>query len=92
MIVTIETVLQEYESLLAKRLTYDQADRWAWNMMQLQDEHKLVYEPPEDERLLWELILYLYGIDMPDSRDLTKPITTDLDIVDFLKQKGVYRL
>lgn len=92
MTVSIETVLQEYESLLAKQLTYGQADRWAWRMMELQDAGELIYEPPVNERLIWELITYLYGLDVPSMTDRTQPGRGDLDIVDFLKEKGVYML
>lgn len=92
MTVTLETVLQTYESLLARRLTYDQADRWAWNMMELQDNGELIYEPPANEQLIWELITYLYGIDMPSMSDRNQSSRGDLDVIDFLKEKGVYKL
>ncbi|PRY31765.1 hypothetical protein CLV58_12260 [Spirosoma oryzae] len=34
MVVTVEAVLTIYESLLTHQLTYDEADRWAWGMME----------------------------------------------------------
>lgn len=92
MIVSLETVLKIYESLLTQQLSYDQADRWAWKMIELHDEYKLVYEPPEDKELLWELITYLYGIDVPSMTDRNQTARRDIDIIDFLKEKGLYRL
>ena len=92
MTVSIETVLQKYESLLTKRLTYNEADRWAWKMMELQDAGKLIFEPPANERIIWELITFLYGIDVPSTTDRTQPSRGDTDVIDFLKEKGLYRL
>ncbi|MBC3789085.1 hypothetical protein FHK02_5664 [Spirosoma sp. LMG 31448] len=54
--------------------------------MKLQDTRELIYEPPANEQLIWELITYLYGIDMPSMRDRTQLSRGDLDIIDFLKK------
>lgn len=61
-------------------------------MMQLFDDEKLEFDPKENEELIWQLIQYLYGIDMPSISDRTKTMISDLDIIDFLKEKNVYNL
>ncbi|MCE7060846.1 hypothetical protein [Dyadobacter sp. CY343] len=92
MVVSVNIILEKYASVLNGSLSYSNADRWAWKMMQLFDDGKVEFEPKEDEELIWQLIQYLYGIDMPDARDRLKPSRTNLDIIDFLKEKNVYNL
>lgn len=90
MVVTVNIVLEKYASVLNGSLSYSDADRWAWEVMQLFDDGKLEFEPKE--KLIWQLIQYLYGIDMPSVSDRTKTMISDLDIIDFLKEKNVYNL
>ena len=90
MVVSVNIVLEIYTSILNGSLSYSDADRWAWEMMQLFDDGKLEFEPTEKEELTWQLIHYLYGIDMPDMEDRTKPSRNNLDTIDFLKEKGGY--
>lgn len=90
MIVTVESVLKIYKLVLTQQLTYDEADRWAWDKMQLMDDRKLEFEPEDKEDLIWNLIDYLYGIDISIVEDRNKPAKSDLDIIDFLKANGVY--
>lgn len=89
-LVDINTVLAVYKSLLNKTLTYTEADRWAWSMIEKLDSGMLSFFPPEEEGLIWELIHFLYGIDIPDLEDRNKAARTDNDIIDFLKDKKVY--
>lgn len=89
-VVNVDMVLGMYNSLLNNKLSYSEADRWAWNMMQESDNGTLLFQPSQDEELIWELIQFLYGIDMPDMEDRSKTARKDIDIIDFLKQKNVY--
>ncbi len=90
MVINIETVLKVYASLLDGRLSYSDADRWAFELIQLNDDKRLEFEPRQEEKLLWELIIYLAGIDMPSVKDRSKTMIGKDDIIDFLKKKGVY--
>ncbi|EFK56018.1 hypothetical protein ACFU8T_04605 [Sphingobacterium spiritivorum] len=92
MVVSVNIVLEKYASVLNGSLSYSEADRWAWEMMQLFDGGKLEFEPKENEELIWQLIQYLYGIDIPSVSDRTKTMISDLDIIEFLKEKNVYNL
>lgn len=89
-VITTNIVLKVYNSLLNNTLSYSDADRWAWDMMQEFDKGNLLFDPIQDEDLIWELIQFLYGIDMPDIDDRSKTARTNADIIDFLKQKNVY--
>lgn len=89
-VINVDMVLRVYNSLMKNALTYSEADRWAWNMMQAFDNEALSFDPSEDEKLIWELIQFLYGIDMPDIEDRNKTARTNVDIIDFLKSKNLY--
>lgn len=92
MVININIVLDMYSAVLSGKLSYSDADRWAWEMIKLFDNGGLEFEPREDENLIWQLTKYLYGIDMPCVNDRTKTIISDLDIIDFLKEKKVFHL
>jgi hypothetical protein len=42
-------------SILDRTLSYSDADRCAWNVIQLNDSKQLRFEPEEDKEILWEL-------------------------------------
>jgi hypothetical protein len=89
MVVNKDIILKIYKSLLNGSLSYADADRWAWEMMQLFDDDKLNFEPEEDEGILWELIQYLYGIDIPSMTDRAKTAREKIEIEEFLKKKNI---
>lgn len=89
MVINLKKAVQIYKSILKKELTYSEADRWAWKMMQLNDEKQLVFDPNHDETLIWELIQYLYGLDMPSINDRSKTARNDSDIKKFLIEKNI---
>lgn len=89
-VINIDMVLRVYNSLMKNELTYSEADRWAWDMMQAFDNGTLSFEPPEEEELIWELIQFLYGIDVPDMEDRNKTARTNIDIAHFLTSKNLY--
>ncbi|PHS10574.1 MAG: hypothetical protein COA88_02175 [Kordia sp.] len=85
-VINREKLVDIYNSILNGELSYPNADRWAWKMMENYDNNELIFEPNEEEPLLWELIQYLYGIDMPSMSDRTKTARTNEDIKYFLKE------
>lgn len=89
MVVNQDIILEVYKSVLNGSRSYADADRWAWEMMQLFDDDKLNFEPENDEAVLWELIQYLYGIDTPSITDRTKTARDNIDIKEFLKEKNI---
>jgi hypothetical protein len=92
MVITVDIVLKVYASVLDGSITYSNADRWAWGIIELFDNENLTFEPREKEKIIWELIQYLYGIDMTSMEDRTRMMISNLDIIDFLKEKNVYGL
>ena len=62
--ITFEDVAQRFEAVIAKRLSFDAADRWAWSVMLAEDAGTLEFEPESDEERIWRGVSYLHGIDM----------------------------
>lgn len=90
-IVTKEIVLKKFKELLEHTLSYGDADVWAWSMIEQYEDYKLQFEPEDEEDLIWGLMSYLHGIDMPAENRIDTMIQ-DVDVIGFLKEKGVYEL
>jgi hypothetical protein len=88
--ITVRIVLKIYNQLLNGNISYSDADRWAWNMMQSLDNDTLHFESLQDEPLIWELITFLYGIDVPDMMNKNITARSNIDIISFLEEKGLY--
>ncbi|QPB85430.1 hypothetical protein CWC22_020630 [Pseudoalteromonas rubra] len=54
---------QIFNNLIAGELSREDADRWAYKMMQAFDNDSLEFIPSSDESKLWEGVQYLFGID-----------------------------
>jgi len=89
MVIDKNIIIKKYKAVIDGTLSYADADRWSWEMMQKCDERHLQFTPPEEEQMLWELIQYLYGIDTPSMEDRTKTARNNLDIRKFLSEKGI---
>jgi hypothetical protein len=90
-VLTINTVLKVYNSLLNHTLSYADADVWAAAMIEEYENKNLIYEPIPDKDTIWEILNFLHGIDMPGSIEPhSPPLITDADIIDFLKEKNLY--
>ena len=72
--VAMETVsLQEIQVILNKLLdnsmTREDASSWAFRLREAADNYELEFIPSSKEDLIWELILFLEGVDLKDSPD-----------------------
>lgn len=52
-----------FQCLIEKKITREDADRWAYARIKSFDSGELIFKPKKDEELLWDAIQYLYGID-----------------------------
>lgn len=86
--VTLNQLIEIYNALLSGKLSRREADRWAWEMMQHEDHRNLVYEPAEQEDLIWELLYNLFGCDERCIEDRNRMIWTNEDLVGFLTETG----
>lgn len=62
--ISLLQVKAQFEALLAGRVSREAVNEWAFQHIQALDYELLEFDPPEDEQEIWDLLNYLYGIDM----------------------------
>ena len=76
--IDLQIVRRVFEDVLAGRISREQADRWAYSVVQQNEAGTLEYSPPKDRERIWAAVMYLYGVDMPTA--LGEYLHTDNDI------------
>jgi len=61
--VDLEAVRRVFEDVLNGRVPREQADRWAYAVVQAEETSVVAYSPPRDRERIWAGVMYLYGID-----------------------------
>jgi hypothetical protein len=61
--VDLPTIRRVFEDVLSGRMTREQADRWAYALVQKEEAGVLEYSPPAARETLWAGVMYLYGVD-----------------------------
>ncbi len=44
-------------------MSREQADRWAYSVIQSEEAGTLIYLPSADKQRIWTGVMYLYGVD-----------------------------
>jgi len=57
--VDLLAVRRVFKDVLSGRITREQADRWAYVVMQKEDAGVLKYMPPGDRECIWAGVMYL---------------------------------
>jgi hypothetical protein len=83
--VDLQTVRRVFEDVLAGRITREQADRWAYTVVQQEEAGTLVYSPAADKERIWSGVMYLYGVDILESPG--EYLHSDDDIRTAMKEK-----
>ncbi len=83
--IDLRVVRQKFTDVLDGRLSREDADRWAYGVLQQEEKGAVTYSPPADKSRIWAGIMYLYGIDAKDSPD--EYLHTDEDIQVAMKAK-----
>lgn len=55
-------IIELLDAVISGRLQRDTVEEWAQRRLDLLDDGRLVFEPPEDEQRLYEAIAYLQTI------------------------------
>ena len=65
-------------------MSREAASSWAYSLRQEADDNKLLYSPEADEKVLWESILFIEGIDLQNEPNVY--LHNRNDIQDFLNK------
>jgi hypothetical protein len=79
------TIRRMFEDVLSGRITREQADRWAYSIMQKEEAGVLKYSPPGCRERIWAGVMYLYGVDT--RKGPNEYLHTDDDVVTAMKVK-----
>jgi hypothetical protein len=61
--VDLQTVRQVFEDVLNGAMSREQADRWAYAVVQEEEAGVVTYSPPGERDYIWAGVMYLYGVD-----------------------------
>src|SRR5262250_1959045 len=61
--VDLQAVRRVFEDVLNGRISREQADRWAYAVVQEEETGVVTYAPPRERERIWAGVMYLYGID-----------------------------
>lgn len=85
--IDLQTVRRVFEDVLAGRMSREQADRWAYSVIQQEETGTLTYAPPADKARIWAGVMYLYGVDTMEAP--SEYLHTDDDIKAAMEAKLV---
>jgi hypothetical protein len=60
--VDLQAVCRVFEDLLNGSMLREQADRWAYAVVQEEETGVVTYSPPFERERIWAGVMYLYGI------------------------------
>src|SRR6266404_6954021 len=61
--VDLQTVCRVFEDVLNGSVSREQADRWAYAVVQEEEAGIVTYSPPHERERIWAGVMYLYGVD-----------------------------
>jgi hypothetical protein len=61
--VDLQAVRRVFEDVLSGRMSREQADRWAYAVVNEEETGVVTYAPPRARERIWAGVMYLYGID-----------------------------
>jgi hypothetical protein len=61
--IDLQIVRQVFGDVLSGRMSREQADRWAYAVVQHEEVGTLTYSPPTEKQRIWAAVMYLYGVD-----------------------------
>src|ERR1700760_3650050 len=59
----LQAVSRVFEDVLNGRMSREQADRWAYAVVQEEETGVVKFSPPRERERIWAGVMYLYGID-----------------------------
>jgi hypothetical protein len=83
--VDVETVRRVFEGVLSGSISREQADRWAFSVVQQEETDVVAYSPPRERERIWAGVMYLYGVDTMKAPG--KYLHSDSDISEAMNAK-----
>lgn len=65
--IDLKTVWRAFDDVLSGRMSREQADRWAYSVVQSEEAGALTYLPSSDKQRIWSGVMCLYGLDAMES-------------------------
>ena len=62
--VDLQAVRRVFDDVLSGRMSREQADRWAFEVVREEETGIVKYSPSRERERIWAGVMYLYGIDM----------------------------
>jgi len=59
----LQTIGRVFNDVLNGRISREQADRWAYAVVQQEENGVVTYTPAVERERIWAGVMYLYGID-----------------------------
>lgn len=66
-IISKADITSMFDDLIMSRSSREAVAARARDLREAEDEGALVYDPPQDEHILWDAILYLEGADLKET-------------------------
>ncbi len=64
MILTLKDIHNIFVKLINNRLSLEEADRWAYKVIEEFDNNTLIFDPKKYQDHMWRAVSYLYGVDL----------------------------
>src|SRR6266571_2735708 len=61
--VDLQAIRRVFEDVLNGSILREQADRWAYAVVQEEETGVVTYSPPRERERIWAGVMYLYGVD-----------------------------
>lgn len=61
--VDLQTVRRVFGDILNGSMSREQADRWAYAVVQVEETGVVTYSLPRERERIWAGVMYLYGVD-----------------------------
>src|SRR6266436_9615641 len=61
--IDLQAVCRVFEDVLNGAMSREQADRWAYAVVQEEETGVVTYSPPRERERIWAGVMYLYGVD-----------------------------
>lgn len=81
--VDVADIKRMLNEVLDMKISREDASNWALKLREAGDKKEIEYSPIEDERLIWDGLLFIEGIDIQDNPN--SYLHNDHDIRIFLK-------